>query len=128
MAISTLLLLLLLFFASALVKWSELNSDIRKSPLYSTFKKKTLSFIRPHCNDVFNVSHPKGLILITRLRVGFSHLREQKFKHRFLDTLNLFVFVVLISKHWIISFSTAQDLLTKDKTFSLNWKDHPQHF
>ena len=29
-----------------------------------------------------------GIKLITRLRLGFSHLREHKFKHNFQDTLN----------------------------------------
>ena len=76
------------FFPSALVEWNKLDSDIRNSPSYSTFKKKILNFIRPRSNDVFNVSHPKGLIFLTRLRVGLSHLREHKFKHSFLDTLN----------------------------------------
>ena len=36
----------------------------------------------------FNVRQPKGLIFLTRLRVGLSHLREHKFKYSFLDTLN----------------------------------------
>ena len=44
--------------------------------------------MRPRSNDVFNVSHPKGLIFLARLRVGLSHLREHKFKYSFLDTLN----------------------------------------
>ena len=75
-------------FQSALVEWNKLDSDIRKSPSYSSFKKKVLNFIRPHSNNVFNASHPKGVIFLTRLRVGFSYLRELKFKHSFLDTLN----------------------------------------
>ena len=32
--------------------------------------------------------NPKGLKLITRLRLGLSHLRFHKFKHSFQDTLN----------------------------------------
>ena len=61
---------------------------ICNSPSYSTFKKNILNLIRPPSNDVFNVRHPKRLILLTRLRVGLNHLREHKFKHSFLDTLN----------------------------------------
>ena len=76
------------FFPSALVEWNKLGSDICNSASYSTFKKKILNFIRPRSNDVFNVSHPKGLIFLTRLRVGLNHLREHMFKHSFLDTLN----------------------------------------
>ena len=47
-----------------------------------------MNFIRPRSNDVFNVSHPKGLIFLTRLRIDLNHLKEHKFKHSFLDTLN----------------------------------------
>ena len=65
-----------------------MGSNIRNSPSYSTLKKKILSFIRPLSNDVFNVSHPKRLIFLTRLCVGLSHLREHKFKHSFLNTIN----------------------------------------
>ena len=71
------------FFPSALVEW-----NIRNSPSYSTFKKNILNFTRPRSNDVFSVSHPKGLIFLIRLRVALSHLRKHKFKHRFLETLN----------------------------------------
>ena len=31
---------------------------------------------------------PLGVKLINRLRVGFSHLREHKFRHNFADTVN----------------------------------------
>ena len=76
------------FFPSALKEWNKLDSDIRNSPTYSTFKKKILNFAGPRSNDVFNVSHPKGLIFLTHFRIGLSHIREHKFKHTFLDTPN----------------------------------------
>ena len=76
------------FFPSTLVEWNKLDSGIRDSPSYSFFKKKDLNIIRPRSNDVLNVSHPKGIIFLTRLHVVLSHLREHKFKHCFLDTLN----------------------------------------
>ena len=31
---------------------------------------------------------PSGLKLLTRLRLGFSHLNEHKFRHNFRDCLN----------------------------------------
>ena len=99
-----------------------MGSNIRNSPSYSTLKKKILSFIRPLSNDVFNVSHPKRLIFLTRLCVGLSHLREHKFKHSFLNTINP------MSKRWITSFSTAQDSLMKDKTFCLILKESSPKF
>ena len=76
------------FFPSALVEWNKLHSNICNSPSYSNFKKKILSFLRPRRNNFFNVCYPKGLIFLNRFRAGLSHLREHKFKHNFLDTLN----------------------------------------
>ena len=35
-----------------------------------------------------NCHNPRGICLITRRRLGLSHLREHKFKHGFQDTLN----------------------------------------
>ena len=39
-------------------------------------------------NSIFNCHSPNGIKLITRLRLGLSHLREHKFRHNFQDTLN----------------------------------------
>ena len=55
---------------------------------FADFKNSILKFIRPSPNNVFNCNNHKGIRLITRLRVGMSHLREHKFKHNFQDCLN----------------------------------------
>ena len=52
------------------------------------FRNSLLKFIRPKCKSVYNLSDPAGLKLLTRLRVRLSHLREHKFRHNFLDTIN----------------------------------------
>ena len=70
------------FSPSTLVEWNKLNSDICNSPSYLT-----LTFIKPRSNVVLNVSHPKGLIFLTRFRVSLRHLREYKFKHNVLGAL-----------------------------------------
>ena len=44
--------------------------------------------MRPTPNSVYGACDPQGVILLTRLRVGLSHLREHKFKHSFNDTIN----------------------------------------
>ena len=36
----------------------------------------------------FQISYPKGVKLLTRLRLDLSHSREHKFKHGFLDSLD----------------------------------------
>ena len=52
------------------------------------FRKKLLAFIRPLGNDTYGIYDPLGIRLLNRLRLGFSHLREHKFRHNFADTLN----------------------------------------
>ena len=42
----------------------------------------------PSENRVYNCHNPKAIKLLPRLSIGLSHLREHKFKHSFLDTLN----------------------------------------
>ena len=63
-------------------------------PKYSQFRKleylqeNILNFIRASRSTVFNCHNPKGVKLLTRLRLGLSHLREHKFKYSFQDSLN----------------------------------------
>ena len=47
-----------------------------------------MSFIRPLEIDVFNIFDPIGSKFLTRLRFGFSHLNEHKFRHNFQDYMN----------------------------------------
>ena len=61
-------------------------SQFRKS--LNIFKKTLLNLIRPSESTVFNCHNPEGVKLLTRLRLGLSHLRERKFKHSFQDSLN----------------------------------------
>ena len=51
-------------------------------------KKKLLKFICPSANSVFRYHNLKGIKLLTILTLDLSHLREHKFKHGFLDSLN----------------------------------------
>ena len=50
--------------------------------------KALLDFVRPTANSTFGTNDVSALKLLTRLRVGFSHLRKHNFKHIFQDTLN----------------------------------------
>ena len=61
---------------------------MRKSKSISAFKSKILKFIRPKPNNVYYFHNPKGIELLTRLRLGLGHLRKHKFKHSFQDSLN----------------------------------------
>ena len=76
------------YFPSSIKEWNRLDIDIRKSDSISIFEKRILSFIRSLPNKVSNSHNPQGLKLLTRLRLGLSHLRYHKFKHNFLDNIN----------------------------------------
>ena len=47
-----------------------------------------MQFIRSSPNGIFDCHNPKGVKLLTRLRLGLSHLRDHKFKYSFQDLLN----------------------------------------
>ena len=65
------------------MEWNKLDWEIKNSESIATFKKRILSFIRPSANSTFNCHNPKGIKLLSRLRLGLSQLREHKFKHSF---------------------------------------------
>ena len=64
------------FFRYTIKEWNNLSLEIRKSVSYEVFKNSLLKFIRPSPNSLFNVSDSPGIKILTRLRLGLSHLRE----------------------------------------------------
>ena len=74
------------FFPSAICEWNNLDINIQNSEFLPVFKKYILSFIEPSHKSVFDIRDNSGLQLLTRLRLGLSHLREHKFIHGFQDT------------------------------------------
>ena len=54
----------------------------------NAFKQELLPLIRLSENIIFNIFKPEGLELRTRLRLGFSHLNENRFRHSFQECLN----------------------------------------
>ena len=75
------------YFPSTIIEWNRLDSNIRNSETINIFKSKILKLIRPTVNSIFGCHNPIGGKLLTRLRLGLSHLREHKFEHSFQDTL-----------------------------------------
>ena len=71
-----------------------------------------MNFIRPSPNNVVNCNSYKGII--TRLRVGMSHLREHKFKHNFQDCLNPICSCGLDIESTSHFFSTILQLMMND--------------
>ena len=55
---------------------------------YHIFKNSILKFIRPKPNGISSIQNFEGLKLLTRMRLGLSHLAHHKFRHNFQDYLN----------------------------------------
>ena len=85
------------FFPSTLKYWFNLDDNIRNS--ISVFKSRLMSLICPVQNSVFNIFSPKGLILLTRLRVSFSHLNEHRFRYNFENCINPLSSCSLVSEN-----------------------------
>ena len=78
----------MLGFPSSIIEWNKLDPQLENSVSLSIFKCNIVQFVRPLRNNVYGCHNPKGIKLLTRLRLSLSHLREHKFKHSFQDTLN----------------------------------------
>ena len=89
------------------------------------FSKVILIFIQPKPNSIYNCHNPKGIRLITRLRLGLRHLSEHKFKHSFqncLSTLCLCGNDIDTYSHFLLHYTTYSNermtLLNKIKNFN----------
>ena len=58
-----------------------------------TFRNALIKIGRPIPKPIYNVHNPVGLKLLTRLRLGLSHLNQHKFSHNFQDCLNTQTYV-----------------------------------
>ena len=76
------------FFPAVISEWNSLDVNIRNSSSINVFKKELLKFIRPEPNSTYNINDSKGLTLLTRLRLGLSHLGDHKFRHNFQDCVS----------------------------------------
>ena len=79
----------ILIYSYIRIRFRIHSYDYGKSESYGIFKKSLLKFIRTTPNSVFNVVDSYGIKVLTRLRVGWSHLREHKFRRNFQNTVNL---------------------------------------
>ena len=62
------------FFPYCVNEWNKFSGEIREITTISKLKKELLSYIRPKNNPIYRIHDPNGLKLLTRLRLGLSHL------------------------------------------------------
>ena len=70
------------FLPWTIVTWNKIHPETRNASL-TVFKKNLLKAIPPISHSVYNTWNLKGLKLLTRLRLGLSHLNEHRFNHNF---------------------------------------------
>ena len=66
-----------------------MDPDVRNAKTYLLLRKILLPFIRPIENSIYSIYDTLGIKLLHRLQLGFGHIREQKSRHNFADTVNL---------------------------------------
>ena len=94
------------FFPYTIIEWNKLDIDIQKSKSYTTFRNTLLKLGRPIQRVIYNINNLVGLILLTGLRLGLSHLKEHRFKHNFQNRINrISAFIIDLlrrnSLHWV---------------------------
>ena len=77
-----------LFLPSTISEWSKLHLEIRQRETLLSFWNALTKTWRPIPKAIYNVHDPVGLKLLTRLRLGLSHLNQHKLNHNFQDCLN----------------------------------------
>ena len=75
------------FFPDATKNWNNIIADFQNLPTFEALKKHLISLYRPPIRPIFNIHSPQ-LRHIFQLRVGLSHLRHHKKRHKFADTLS----------------------------------------
>ena len=83
---------------------------------------------KPRSNNVFNVSHSKRFIFLTRLCVFFSHLGKYNFKHSFLDT-SIPICICSFDTETLTQFFLHWPRFTNERQNLIKTeRNHPRHF
>ena len=77
-----------LFFPSTILEWNKLDRQTKQSSTLLTFRNSPLKIGQLAPKSVYNIHNPNGLKLLTRFRLGLSHLNEHKFNCNFKDCVN----------------------------------------
>ena len=67
---------------------NKLDYYISNANSFEVFKKSILSFTRAMSKSIYNIHNSLGIKFLTRLRIGFSQLKEHKFRHNFQNSIN----------------------------------------
>ena len=71
-----------------------------------------LNFKRLVGNSTYKIYNPLGINLLTRLRLGFTHLSEHNFRHSFADSLDPLCYCSLETQSTLYFFLRCQNNTT----------------
>ena len=77
------------FLPYAIKEWNKLDPENKIVETYASFQKMLLNFVIPTRNSSYKLYDLPGIKPLTMLRLGFRYLLERKFRHNFVDPLNL---------------------------------------
>ena len=81
------------------------------------------NFIRPTGNSTYKIYDPLGIKLLARLRLGFNHLSEHKFRHNFADSLNPSCSCSLETESTLHFFLRCQNYTTLRRALMTDFKN-----
>ena len=70
-------------FPYCISHWNELDDSVKNLPSISSFKEHLIKFNRPPRRTFYGICDRFGIRLLTKIRVGFSDLRDHRFNHNF---------------------------------------------
>ena len=105
------------FFPSTINEWNRLDLSIRNSTSLHILKGRFSQFLRSLENSMFTCPNSIGIKHLTRLMLGFSHLRYHKFKHGFLDAVDPLCSCSAAIENTVNYFLQCPNLLTARNIF-----------
>ena len=111
------------FIPYEIKEWNKLDPEIRNAATYASFRKMLLNFIRPTGNSTYKIYDPLAIKLLTRLRLGFNHLSEHKFRHNFAGSLNPLCSCSLKTERTLNFFLRCQNYTTLRRALTTGLKN-----
>ena len=78
-------------------------------------------------NIIYNIHNRLGVQYLARLKIGFSHLKEHRFKQNFQDSIDPMCSCSSGIETKIRFFSVVQILILKDKSKMINSYNRCKH-
>ena len=104
------------FFPTTITECNKLNLSIGNSANLNIFKGRLLQFVKP-VSSMYTCHNAIGIKYLTRLRLGFNHLRYHKFKHGFLDATDLLCCCSTAIENTVHYFLHCSNFLSARNTF-----------